>query len=133
MLSYNTLLELIKQSVENTPSLLSIPIGLSFETAISEFAHVGFRLPRQSGKSTVARELHHNTSSLLYTRYGPNGFNLYNEEVKFRGRRFYGMKLEYIILDEFSTIPLELVYFIYSILLPAGLIHKNFRIVSLYT
>jgi hypothetical protein len=127
-----------KQTV-NTPSrfdLLDVPIGIPMDIALREYFYVGFRLPRRSGKSTVARRFHSDTSSLLYSKYSERlgtRFDLRNEEAKFRGKNLGGLKLNYIVLDEYTDIPAGMEMFIMGTLVPAGIIARNFKIVGLYT
>lgn len=133
MIKYTTLVELLEQASSGV-SFLDMPmIGMPYQSVLRDFCHIGLRLPRRSGKSTAARTLHSNTSSLLYTKYGGTRFDLDREEFRFRGKPFYGMKIKYIILDDCEEVFPELVVLIVGTLLPAGLLDRNFKVVSLYT
>lgn len=133
MIKYTTLVEILEQASGNVNFLDMPMIGMSYSSVLREFCHIGLRLPRQSGKSTAAQALHRNTSSLLYSNYIGTRFNLHKEEFRFRGKPFYGMKIKYIILDECEEVFPELAVLIFGTLRPAGLLDRDFKIVSLYT
>lgn len=130
-----TILAFIKEMQQQIPKLPSAldATYLDFFNYLSEYKTIALRLPRRSGKTTAAIELHREQSSLLYHNYIPTkGFNIERELNKLRGIRLHGFKASVMIFDEYQENPPGFEALV-STLAVAGGLARDFHIVRLYT
>lgn len=129
-----TVLQLVKDAQEllkQAPSLGQLPV-LGFFDYLDQYKHIALRLPRRSGKSWAAAMLHQARSSLLFSNYIGNRFNYENESDKLRGKKFNGLKYDFIIFDEYPELPRGTEVFVKELAI-ASLISENFHLIRLHT
>lgn len=131
---YETLIQLIKYSKSLDTTVCSD--YFDYVTYLKEFRTINCSLPRQSGKTTILNKLHKNTSSLLFNKYridsNSNSIESFQYAEIFRGRKTYGLKYSFILLDEYPEVPDQL-YKMIQFLRVSKLIADDLMIVGLHT
>lgn len=127
------LLNAIKDIISSMPNRDNTHRGFGQEQKIS------LCLPRGSGKTTTIKALANEYSSLvlvpshLYNRtvYGGAAFVSIQEiEHTFRGKRSFGLKYKYILIDEDTEVDLDTLVFLLNI---SNLLEKDYFIIQLGT
>lgn len=106
---------------------------LSFEAYIRDLRTISLGLPRRSGKTTFCNAHAKNTSSYHFVKLpGHKNFDVLTEFRKFYGTKSEGLKLDCIILEEYTAFPEGFIDFVTE-LKARGMLKPNFYVLMIGT